>query len=50
MPNGMFAVPALMELKNAWNEYNILDSWMNSSVCDNWKGLTCDGGNLVITM
>ena len=50
MPNGMFAVPALMDLKNAWNGNNVLKSWMNSSVCGNWKRLTCDGGNLVIEM
>ena len=49
-PARLFAVPALMDLKTAWNSNNALDSWQSNSSCSAWQGLTCDGSNYVTSM
>ena len=49
-PTRLFAVPALMDLKTAWNLNNELISWDPNSLCSTWRGLTCNGSNFVTRM
>ena len=49
-PTRLFAVSALMELKAAWNNNQELDSWQNGNLCGSWRGLTCDGSDLVTSL